>query len=103
MRYDGVALTRLYRWLEENLDNDLPITEATLADKLAAFRSEQPGYYGESFPAIVGYQANGAIVHYRPEHGTAATIKPTGLLLLDSGGQYESCLLYTSPSPRDRG
>ena len=90
MRYDGVALTRLYRWLEENLDNDLPITEATLADKLAAFRSEQPGYYGESFPAIVGYQANGAIVHYRPEHGTAATIKPTGLLLLDSGGQYES-------------
>lgn len=89
MRYDGVALTRLYRWLEEKLASTT-VTEAELADQLAAFRAEQPGYYGESFPAIVGYQANGAIVHYRPEHGQSATIQPTGLLLLDSGGQYES-------------
>ena len=90
MRYDGVALTRLYRWLEEKLTSNTTVTEANLADQLAAFRAEQPGYYGESFPAIVGYQANGAIVHYRPEHGKSATIQPTGLLLLDSGGQYES-------------
>lgn len=90
MRYDGVALTRLYRWLAEKLTTNTPVTEAELADQLAAFRSEQPGYYGESFPAIVGYQANGAIVHYRPEHGQSATIQPSGLLLLDSGGQYES-------------
>ncbi len=90
MRYDGVALTRLYRWLEEKLTSNTPVTEAALADQLAAFRAEQPGYYGESFPAIVGYQANGAIVHYRPEHGKSATIQPEGLLLLDSGGQYES-------------
>jgi len=90
MRYDGVALTRLYRWLEKNLVSDNPVTEAELADQLADFRSQQPGYYGESFPAIVGYQANGAIVHYRPEHGQSATIKAEGLLLLDSGGQYHS-------------
>jgi len=90
MRYDGVALTRLYRWLDEKLTTNTAVTEAELADQLAAFRAEQPGYYGESFPAIVGYQANGAIVHYRPEHGQSATIKPSGLLLLDSGGQYES-------------
>ena len=90
MRYDGVALTRLYRWLEEKLSTSTPVTEAELGDRLAAFRAEQPGYYGESFPAIVGYQANGAIVHYRPEHGKSATIQPSGLLLLDSGGQYES-------------
>lgn len=89
MWYDGVALIRLYRWLEEKLANNT-VTEAELADQLAAFRAEQPGYYGESFPAIVGYQANGAIVHYRPEHGHSAVIQPTGLLLLDSGGQYES-------------
>lgn len=89
MRYDGVALTRLYRWLEKKL-HTTTVTEAALADKLTAFRAEQPGYYGESFPAIVGYQANGAIVHYRPEHGQSATIQPAGLLLLDSGGQYES-------------
>ena len=90
MRYDGVALTKLYRWLEEALTANKTVTEADLADQLAAFRAKQPGYYGESFPAIVGYQANGAIVHYRPEHGPSATIQPRGLLLLDSGGQYES-------------
>lgn len=90
MRYDGVALTRLYRWLEEKLVSSTSVTEAELGDQLAAFRAEQPGYYGESFPAIVGYQANGAIVHYRPEHGQSATIQANGLLLLDSGGQYES-------------
>lgn len=90
MRFDGVALTKLYRWLEEALTEKKAVTEAALADQLAAFRAEQPGYYGESFPAIVGYQANGAIVHYRPEHESSATIQPSGLLLLDSGGQYES-------------
>lgn len=90
MRYDGVALTRLYRWLESELAADNPVTEAELSDQLAQFRAEQPGYYGESFPAIVGYQSNGAIVHYRPEHGKSATLKPEGVLLLDSGGQYLS-------------
>lgn len=90
MRYDGVALTRLYRWLDKSLATGTKVTEAGLADQLTAFRSEQPGYYGESFPAIVGYQGNGAIVHYRPEHSNAATIRAEGLLLLDSGGQYHS-------------
>ncbi|MCB0636360.1 MAG: M24 family metallopeptidase, partial [Lewinella sp.] len=46
------------------------------------------GYQGESFAAIVGYQANGAIVHYRAEPDTCATLQPAGILLLDSGGQY---------------
>jgi Xaa-Pro aminopeptidase len=84
---DGVALTRLYMWLENQLQSTT-VTEAELADKLTAFRKEQEGYFGESFSAIVGYQGNGAIIHYKPEHGTSASIKPEGVLLLDSGGQY---------------
>lgn len=85
---DGVALTRLFRWLEQQLQQGDNPTEAELADQLADFRSQQEHYVGESFPAIVGYQANGAIIHYRPRHGSSATIKPEGILLLDSGGQY---------------
>ncbi len=84
---DGVALLRLFRWLEKTLDEH-PVPEAEVAEKLAGFRKEQEKYYGESFDAIVGYNANGAIVHYKPEYETCASIEKQGILLLDSGGQY---------------
>lgn len=88
MRKDGVALTRLFRWLEAVVATHPP-TEAQVARKLDQLRAEQGGYYGESFAAIVGYQSNGAIIHYRaPEEGSA-TLAPKGILLLDSGGQYD--------------
>ncbi len=87
MKKDAVALTKLYMWLEQKLSHRA-VPEAELAEQLIAFRAEGADYYGESFDAIVGYEANGAIVHYRPEHGSCADIKNKGMLLLDSGGQY---------------
>ena len=88
MLKDGVALTQLYRWIEASLDAGVAITEAEVAEQLDAFRRQQQNYHGESFSAIVGYQGNGAIVHYRPDPNHSATLKPEGILLLDSGGQY---------------
>jgi len=88
MAKDGVALLKLYLWLAETLKNGT-ISEFEVAQKLADFRQTQGLYHGESFAAIVGYQGNGAIVHYRPMPKTAAQIKKEGILLLDSGGQYE--------------
>lgn len=88
MEKDAVALVRLYRWLEQQLDDNVAVTEYELAEQLAAFRSELEGYYGESFGAISGYAGNGAIVHYSAKKETAAVIKKEGILLLDSGGQY---------------
>lgn len=88
MRKDGVALLRLYRWLDEQLERGEAVTEYGLAQQLALFRKAQGNYHGESFSAIAGYKGNGAIVHYRPEEDTSATIKKEGILLLDSGGQY---------------
>lgn len=87
MLKDGVALVRAFRWLESNLER-ATVTEADLADQIAYYRSQQDDYFGESFPAIVGYGPNGAIVHYRADHGSAAVIKKEGILLVDSGGQY---------------
>lgn len=87
MERDAVALLKLYRWLEAEKGN-AGVTEAAVGDKLAAFRAEGENYVGESFPAIVGFDGNGAIVHYRPEHGSSAEIAVEGMLLLDSGGQY---------------
>ena len=60
---DGVALTRLYMWLEKNVSSK-KIDEVEVSEKLAGLRAEQSEYYGESFGAIVGYKGNGAIVHY---------------------------------------
>jgi len=87
MEKDAVALTKLFMWLDKTLDEQ-SVTEYDLAEKLASLRSEQKGYYGESFGAISGYAGNGAIVHYGPKKETAAEIKKEGILLLDSGGQY---------------
>ncbi len=84
---DGIALAKAFYSLFQRLHSD-PLSEAEFAALIAEKRSEQEGYYGESFPAIVGYQANGAIVHYRPEEGSSKKILPEGLLLCDSGGQY---------------
>jgi Xaa-Pro aminopeptidase len=85
---DGVALVKAFRWIEKEVKKR-SISEVEIAEKLAYFRSRMPLYYGESFDAIVGFKGNGAIVHYRPEEGTCAHIEGDGMLLIDSGGQYQ--------------
>ena len=88
MAEDGVALLRLRRWLEKAVEEG--VNEAEVAQKLTGLRAEHPEYVTDSFPAIVGYGGNGAIVHYRaPEQGSAP-LKAEGVLLLDSGGQYRT-------------
>ena len=84
---DGIALTQLYSWLEKELTKG-PLSEVDVANKLDECRKAQGDYQGESFPAIVGYGENGAIVHYRPTEEYCAQLQPEGILLLDSGGQY---------------
>lgn len=88
MEKDGAALVRAFMWLEDGLKKSKKISEYEFAQQLGHFRAQQELYVGESFDAIVGYNANGAIIHYRPEETTSAQIKPKGILLVDSGGQY---------------
>ena len=87
MLKDGVALTRLYRWLDTTLASR-KVSEVEVAQKLDSLRATQGDYHGESFSAIVGYNGNGAIVHYHATEPDCALLKPNGILLLDSGGQY---------------
>ncbi len=84
---DGVALVKFFRWLEQNIDKG-EITEITLDEQLTHFRQQQPGFMGNSFGTIAGYKDHGAIIHYSATEETAYTLKPEGMLLLDSGGQY---------------
>ncbi|GHV06540.1 hypothetical protein FACS189416_7190 [Bacteroidia bacterium] len=85
---DGVALTRFYIWLEKQLAAGEKPTEISLSEKLSVLRAEQPLYISDSFQTICGYADHGAIVHYSATPETNATIRPEGLLLMDSGAQY---------------
>ncbi len=88
MRKDGVALVKFLKWL-------LPAvkaggqTEISIDQKLTALRAEQPLYRDISFDTIAGYGAHGAIVHYEATPDTDIPLEPRGLLLLDSGAQYQ--------------
>ncbi|GHA80444.1 aminopeptidase P family protein [Pontibacter akesuensis] len=86
---DGVALTRFFKWLEENIGKE-KITELSVAAKVREFREQQEGFVGESFDTIAGYKAHGALPHYRVTPESDAELQPDGLFLLDSGGQYTS-------------
>lgn len=87
MEKDGVALLRTYHWMEKTLQ-ERPISEVEFGKQLSQFRSQQAHYQGDSFDSIVGFRANGAIVHYRAAPETCAQIQGEGILLVDSGGQY---------------
>lgn len=84
---DGVALTRFFKWLEDNLGKET-ITELSVADKLRDFRAGQEGFIGESFDTIAGYKAHGALPHYKATPESDVALQADGLFLLDSGGQY---------------
>lgn len=84
---DGIALTQFFNWLETNV-NSGKISEISLAEKLFEFRSKQENLKGESFGTIAGYNGHGAIVHYRATPESNAVLSNSGILLLDSGGQY---------------
>ena len=94
MRQDAVALTRFFKWLEETMAEsrkskvESTLTEWDLMEKLHAFRLMGENFVEESFGTIAGYQSNGAIVHYAATKDNCAVVKPEGMLLLDSGGQY---------------
>ena len=88
MARDGVALVSFLRWLDEAVPRG-GVTELDVDRELTARRAAQPGYCGLSFATIAGYGPHGAIVHYEADAASAATLKPVGLLLLDSGAHYE--------------
>ncbi|PRY11269.1 Xaa-Pro aminopeptidase [Pontibacter ummariensis] len=86
---DGVALTRFFKWLEENIGKTR-ITELTVVDKVREFRAAQEGFVGESFDTISGYKAHGALPHYRVTPASDIELQAEGLFLVDSGGQYNT-------------
>ncbi|MCR5389080.1 MAG: aminopeptidase P family protein [Lachnospiraceae bacterium] len=85
---DGVALTKFIYYLKTNINSE-EFTEISVAEKLDEFRQQQEGYMGQSFAPIIGYEEHGAIIHYSATPETDVKLSAKGLLLMDTGGQYE--------------
>ena len=83
---DGVAMTKFIYWMKQNIGK-IPMTECSVAEYLKTLRREQ-GALDESFATISAYGANAAMCHYHAEPESCAVLKPQGLYLVDSGGQY---------------
>ncbi len=88
MAEDGAAMCEFYAWFEAALARGEALTELTVDEQLSAARARRAGFVGLSFPVIAGYNANGAMPHYRATPDAFAAIAGDGLLLIDSGGQY---------------
>ena len=88
MLRDGVAMVKFLKWLVPAVEAGGQ-TEMSIDRKLTSLRAEQDLFRDISFDTIAGYQAHGAIVHYEASPETDAPLKPEGLLLLDSGAQYQ--------------
>ncbi|AOB27842.1 aminopeptidase P family protein [Bordetella bronchiseptica] len=87
MEQDGAALCEFFAWFEGALGRE-PVTELTIDERITAARGRRPGYVCPSFATIAGFNANGAMPHYRATPQAHAAIEGDGLLLIDSGGQY---------------
>ena len=90
MEQDGAALCEFFAWLETSLQDSRrePLTEVAIDRHITAARARRPGFVSPSFGTIAGFNANGAIMHYRATEQSHAVIEGHGLLLIDSGGQY---------------
>ncbi len=84
---DSVAVTKFIFWLKTNIGKR-EITEMTAADHLEKLRREIPEFLDLSFPTISAYRGNAAMMHYEATPESCAVLKPEGMLLVDSGGQY---------------
>jgi Xaa-Pro aminopeptidase len=88
MSEDGAAMCEFYAWFEAALARGERLTELTVDERLTAARQRRAGFVGLSFSTIAGFNANGAMPHYRALPDSFAVIDGNGLLLIDSGAQY---------------
>jgi Xaa-Pro aminopeptidase len=86
---DGVAEVRFLAWLDGEVAAGRLHSEAELADRLFAFRSEGELFQETSFDTISAAAGNAAMCHYNHLNSEQATkLQMDSVYLVDSGGQY---------------
>jgi len=107
--HDGAAMARFLMWLEKEMDSGAVVRETDAARALSGFRAQSDLCRGDSFNTIAGYGPNGAMMHYAPGEDGGAVIKNTGLMVVDSGGQYPGgttditrTIVFKETTPQER-
>ena len=88
MIIDGVAMEKFFFWFENQLENNIPTTEISAAQKLLEYRTQGEGFISESFECISAFNAHSAMPHFAPSETNNLLIQKDGVYLVDSGGQY---------------
>lgn len=88
MERDGIALVKAVMEIEQRLADGITTTELDVDEILRRYRSAGELFFDLSFDTIAGYGPHGAIVHYSATDSSSSTLRPEGLLLIDSGAQY---------------
>ncbi len=84
---DSAAVTRFILCLRKGIGNE-EFTEVSAADLLLKLRKEIPEFRDLSFGTISAYGENAAMMHYEPGMNGEVRLKAEGMLLVDSGAQY---------------
>lgn len=87
---DGIALCEFFAWFEKAVKQDIKLNELDIDTQITAFRAKHPLYICNSFATIAGFNANSALPHYQATAQNFSPIQKDGLLLIDSGAQYQN-------------
>lgn len=90
MRQDGAALCEFFAEFENRLAQGERLSELDVDTMLEQARSRQTYHISASFDTIAGFAGNGAIVHYKATPESFSYLDGDGLLLIDSGAQYQN-------------
>jgi Xaa-Pro aminopeptidase len=85
---DGAALTKFFYRIENDLGM-VPMTEQSLVMRLHEFRAKNEDFIGPSFASIIAFNEHAVLPHYIPSPESDAVLGEKGILLVDSGGQYQ--------------
>ena len=86
--HDAIALVKFLFWLYDSQKKQQIISEISAQEKLLEFRQKSDHFLYPSFETISGFEANGAIIHYRSTPQSNKKFLGNSLYLVDSGGQY---------------
>ncbi|CAF0935435.1 unnamed protein product [Rotaria sordida] len=88
---DAVARMKHIGWIEQQLNNNIPINETQSVDRLLYYQKQQVRFKFPSFHAISASGDRAALVHYSSQPATARPITKNQIYLLDAGSQYLDC------------
>jgi Xaa-Pro aminopeptidase len=91
MEKDGAMLCEVFAWLDQSLEEreTIPVTEVMVGEKILELRNKISDCVSPSFETMAGFNANGSLPHYSATAQAHAILKGSGLLLIDTGGQYQ--------------